>query len=141
MRSWFVLLPFLALCGGCASRTAIIGRDIQLGDQPIRVDMESPWPFDSSALQLCIEPTEIYRPEPRDRAFRSTAGDLVRPYLILKSTSSQDLVVYLSTIYVGRNLACFSVHHDMSEIYHDVEIVADHPLQVDRAYWYWYFFH
>jgi hypothetical protein len=44
-------------------------------------------------------------------------------------------------MYVDQSLACFSVHEDMAKTYDTVDLRADRPIRVERAYWYWFFFH
>jgi hypothetical protein len=141
MKYHLALIVLFLLSSGCTSRTKVIARDVDLGTQPVQAEMENPWPFKSSALQICIEPTSAYTRRPIGLQFQDADGIPIRPFAVLKSRSGKERVLDLSRMYVDQNLACFSVHEDMAKTYDTVDLRADRPIRVERAYWYWFFFH
>lgn len=126
---------------GCFSRTKVIAENVELGTDRVRAQMERPWSSAASALQICIEPAKTYARRPSGSCFVGPDGVEIRPFAVLQSTSGDERTLQLSGMYVDHNLACFSVHRSTAEAYESVELRADRPIMIDRAYWYWYYFH
>jgi hypothetical protein len=132
---------------GCIHHTKVVAENAELSEAPLVLERETPWRFDASTLELCLEPTELYSREPLFGGkaigqFRDLAGRPVQVTLTLKSPAGVSFIRYPSAFYLNRNLACFNIDdRAIDPEYSILELRAEPNLSVSKVYWYWYFYH
>ena len=139
-----LLLPCLFV--GCIHHTRVVAEDVNLSEAPLVFERETPWRFDASTLDLCLEPTDLYSREPHlgeppPGQFFDPSGQPIELTLTLKSPAGSSFTKVPSKFYLNRNLACFNLHEAVDPAYSILELRAAPGLQVSRVYWYWYFYH
>jgi hypothetical protein len=143
-----LLLPTLLLAClsiGCVHYTRVVADDVNLSKMPPVLERDTPWRFDASTLDLCVEPTDLYSREPLFEGstlgqFLDPSGQPVELALTLRSPDGNSFTKAPSRFYLDRNLACFNFHRQVDPAYSVLELRASPELHVSSVYGYWYLY-
>lgn len=111
----------------------------------VKLEVPEPWSSKMTALQLCIElPKNLIGNATSENKWKAQYKDNSGNLYILSATGIKKngkKNILSSKVYLNRNLECFTVGFQGEKEYQYIEISSNREVAIEKAYWYWFYYH